>query len=387
MEENNDSIQLPIELKNPKGDKVLMKLTPEADPDGLISRLNMEKIPSDDSLNRILGTIPSVASAFALSQSFRIIMPAGVLGNLMHLVKDPAMSGLLTTSVVGSSGGIVATAGLASMTGFVAPLVVWTILAFLTGQFFLSHIERNTRAIFEQLQKILFFLVAREESDLRARIEFLRYVSDNFRALRENSEMRIATLTNLQKVNTESLASLKLWTYNIQNELSDITQSIDFVKSKKKIRDNVGKVADSIEETRRHTNRAVASWQCYCLGIALEIQLGYMFDLSLLTYTKKNLSRQSKDLKTELQKAENIWNDLKNISYFNESNKFKAGELHAVGVELAEFSTRIDNSIVSTKQYIDSLENLEKNGANLLYYNKSFYRPTQGAIPSGKDKI
>jgi hypothetical protein len=384
MEESNDSIELPIELKNPSDEKILMKLITETDPDGLISRFNMEKIPPGDSLNRILGTIPAVASAAALSQSFRIVMPAGVVGNLMHMVKDPAMSGLLTTSVVGSGGTIVGAAGLASMSGFVAPLVVWTVLAFLTGQFFLTHIQKNTSAIFEELQEILFFLVAQEESQLGARIEFLRYASNNFSALRENPEMRISTLSNLQKINVESLASLKLWTYNIEKELEAIKQSIDLVKDNKDRKNNIIKVADLVEKTRQHIKRAIASWQCYCLGIALEIQLGSVFDLSLLAYTKENLSKQSEELKAELQKAENIWHDFKNISHFSESKIFKAGQIHAVGGELAGFGARIDDSIASTEQYINSLEVLEKNGANLLYYNKAFYRPTQVALSSSK---
>ncbi|NJL02361.1 MAG: hypothetical protein HC838_07595 [Spirulinaceae cyanobacterium RM2_2_10] len=215
----NDTPQLPIALKDPSSETVLMKLNPEADPEGIISRLGMEKMASGETLSRLLGSMPEIASAIALSQSFRIIMPAGVVGNLMKLTSDPRMSGLFTTSVVGSSNSIVGTAGLASMSGFAAPIMVWTILSFLTGQFFLTQIQRNTQAIFDELRNILYFLVAKEESDLRARIEFLRYVSDNFAVLSQSSAMRTPTLTNLQKANLESLAGLKLWVFNTNKTL------------------------------------------------------------------------------------------------------------------------------------------------------------------------
>ncbi|MEY2977972.1 MAG: hypothetical protein ACO31I_16745 [Prochlorotrichaceae cyanobacterium] len=208
--DTTEAIKLPLELKDPAGETVLMKLTPETEPDRLISRLDMEKIPAMDGLSRTLGSVPQIASAIALNQSFRIVMPAGVVGRLMPLVKNPAMSGLYTTSIIGTGGRIVGTAGLASMSGFVAPVIIWTILAFLTGQFFLVQIHRNIQEIFEQLHKILCFLVDKEESDLEARIEFLHYVCTNFDALSRNSEMRIATLTNLQKISIESLAGLKL---------------------------------------------------------------------------------------------------------------------------------------------------------------------------------
>ena len=175
--QENTKIQLPLELKDPESSKILITLRTENDPDSLISRLNMEKIPIEDPFSRALGSVPQIASAIALNQSFRLVMPAGVIGHLMPLVKDQAMRGLVTTTVIGGSGQIIGMAGLASMGAFVAPLVVWTILAFLTGQFFLTQIQRNTRAIFEELRNILYFLVAKEESELGARIEFLHYVS------------------------------------------------------------------------------------------------------------------------------------------------------------------------------------------------------------------
>jgi len=388
--EPNDSRQLPIVLKNPEGDIILMRLNPESDPDSLIERYDMEKISSNDELSLALGKIPEIASAIALSQSFRIVMPAGVLGKLMPLVKDPAMSGLLTTTIVGGkSGQIIGVAGLASMSGFILPVVVWTILSFITGQFFLSQIQKNTRAIFDELRNILFFLVAKEESDLGARIEFLHYVVMNFKALSRNSEMRLTTLVNLQKVNIESLAGLKLWVHNIERELVDIGTAIDSARGNKNRNENIDKVANLVGEMQQHVNRAIASYQCYSLGSTLEIQLGSIFEPSLLEYTNNSLLKQSTGLKSALAKAENFWNDVKSISYFNESTKFKAGQIQAIGGQLIAFTKKIDDSINATEKYINAIQSLENKGMNLLYHDKAFYRPSQGAIDSTKkaDKL
>lgn len=373
--ENSDSIQWPIELKDPEDKKILIKLSPETDPDSMISRLNMEKVPVDDALSRALGSVPQIASAIALSQSFRIVMPAGVVGYLMPLVKDQAMRGLVTTSIIGGSGQVIGTAGLASMGAFVAPVIVWTILAFLTGQFFLTQIQRNTRAIFEELRNILYFLVAKEESELGGRIEFLHYVSLNFNAISHNSDVRIATLSNLQKITTESLAGLRLWTLNIERELDDISESVDLVRQNKDRKQNIGKVINLVGETRQHINRALASWQCYALGSTLGIQMGSIFDLALLDYTKQSLSEQAEGFQAALVKAENIWNDCKSISHFSESPQFKAGQMHEFSRDLTNFSERITSSISSSQKYITAIQTLEAKGANLLYYNGSFYRP------------
>jgi len=183
----------------------------------------------------------------------------------------------------------------------------------------------------------LFFLVAKEESDLGARIEFLHYVVMNFKALSRNSEMRLTTLVNLQKVNIESLAGLKLWVHNIEKELVDIGTAIDSARGNKNRNENIDKVANLVGEMQQHVNRAIASYQCYSLGSTLEIQLGSIFEPSLLEYTKNSLLQQSTGLVSALTKAENFWNDVKSISYFNESTKFKAGQIQAIGGQLIAF--------------------------------------------------
>lgn len=375
ISDTTEAIKLPLELKDPAGETVLMKLTPETEPDRLISRLDMEKIPAMDGLSRTLGSVPQIASAIALNQSFRIVMPAGVVGRLMPLVKNPAMSGLYTTSIIGTGGRIVGTAGLASMSSFVAPVIIWTILAFLTGQFFLVQIHRNIQEIFDQLHKILYFLVDKEESDLESRIEFLHYVCTNFDSLSQNSEMRIVTLTNLQKISVESLAGLKLWTRTIERELKDVSICIERVKQGKDRNYNIKKVVDLASDARQNINRALVSWQCYSLGSMLQIQMGSLFEPSLLSYIKESLSKQATDYKAALIKAENILNDCKNLPRFIESREIKPGQIHAFSRDLTNFMERIENSIVSSEKYISSIETLENKGIDLLYYNNSFYRP------------
>ena len=70
-----ESTQLPLELRDPNSDLVLMRLRPESDPDSLISRLDMEKIPSSDGLSQILGNIPQKHSYLPalLSQQFDLL--------------------------------------------------------------------------------------------------------------------------------------------------------------------------------------------------------------------------------------------------------------------------------------------------------------------------
>lgn len=368
--EKNDLI---IAIKS--GDTVLMRFDPESNPESFVSGFGVEKIPSNADLSNFLRTIPEIASAIALNNSFRIVMPAGVVGKLMTLVKNPSMSGLLTTSIVGKNNQIIATAGLAPMSGFVVPVIVWTILSFLTGQFFLTQIQKNTRAIFDELRNILFFLVAQEESALSARIEFLNYVGINFSALSQNAEIRVSTLTNLQKANIESLAGLKLWVRNIKKELEDVRTTIELIKSKKDVAQNIDKVASLIGETQQNINRAIASWQCYFLGSTLEIQLGSIFEPCLLEYIDDSLSKQSEDLRVELEKAIHIWNDSNNITSLNESPRFQVGQISAIGKELIGYTDKIKNVINSTKEYIKAIKDLEENGINLLYYNNAFYRP------------
>ena len=209
------------------------------------------------------------------------------------------------------------------------------------------------------------------------------YVSTNFDALSRNAEVRISTLTNLQKINVESLAGLKLWTRNIERELDDMTKAVDLVRQNKDRNHNIGQVINLVAETRQHINRALASWQCYALGSTLEIQMGSIFDAALLAYTKQSLSKHAEDFKAALIKAENIWNDCKTISHFNNSSQFKAGQMHEFSRDLTNFSERIVSSISASEKYITAIEMLEAKGASLLYYNGSFYRPSQNNLGVG----
>ena len=338
----------------------------------------MEKLSTDNDLSRLLGSIPEVASAVALGQSFRVVMPPGVVGNLMTLTENPAMSGLRTTSVMGA-GGIVGTAGLASMASFALPLVVWTALAFITGQFFLTQIQRNTQEIFEQLQSILGFLVAKDESELRVRIEFLRYVSTNFYPLSQNPQMRSATLINLQKTNLESLSSLKLWTSQIEKELGEIVEKVDLVKGGKDKRRNTEQIAALVGTTRQNISRAIASWQCYALGSTLEIQLGSIFEQSLLDYTKQTLQTQSSELRDALGRSKNIWCDFQNVAYLTNSPVFETGKINAVGEELITYVEKVDATLSSATKYILFIKDTDNRGTQVLYHRGSFYCPNQDA--------
>lgn len=366
--------QFPVEFKNPNDDAVLMQVELEPDPVSIISRFGMEPVPTNDPFSRVIGSIPQLASAVALNQSFRIVMPPGVTGSLMQLIKDPAMRGLTTTSIIGKNGSIAGTAGLAGMSAFAVPLVVWTVLSFITGQFFLTQIQRNTHQIFEELRNILYFLVAKEESELGARIEFLHYASSNFDILNQGSETRISTLTNLQKINIESLAGLKLWLHNVNRELHDIEDCIDAVKANKDRGKNLKKTMELSQEAYQHINRAIASWQCYSLGTILEIQMGGMFEPSLLDYVKESLKRHADDLRVVLEKAENICNDCINTSYFANSPQIKTGQMHDVLKKIDRFNQRISDSVSKSTHYLTSVMDLESKGMNLVYYNNSFYR-------------
>jgi hypothetical protein len=104
--------------------------------------------------------------------------------------------------------------------------------------------------------------------------------------------------------------------------------------------------------------------------------------LRLKHYVRESLAEHARGLKAALANAENIWNDCRSMSQFNQSSQFKAGEINAFSGELTAFAQRISQSIGSTEKYLKSIETLESKGINLLYYNNNFYRPSQAAFIS-----
>lgn len=368
---------LPAHLKDKLTDTTLLSILQNNTNDA-IDLFKMERISEKekDTLSRIFGQIPVVAQTIALNQSFRIVMPPGVFGKLLTHVKDPAMKGLYTTAITsGTSNRIIGQAGITRMSGFFVPAVVWSFLSFITGQFFLTHIKNNTDSIFKELRRILFFLVAKEEGALGSRIEFISYAISQFGDLFQNTEMRLATLVNTQRVNIESLASLKLWVHSMDNELDEIKKAIENIRRNQTPKEELNKIFNVQSELRRHTNRALASYQCYTLGSVLEFQLGSMFETEFLEQRQRSLSGHSKEIEEALSKANKLLNEVSMLPILQTTNVFQAGEIQTIRDEFNDFSICLKTSKDTANRYINTIKSLDEHGLVLIYHDKAIYKP------------
>lgn len=271
-------------------------------------------------------------------------------------------------------------AGLSSLAGFGIPLLVWSILAFITGQFYLRAIERNTRAIFDILRDILFFLVAKETSEFAARIEFLQNVSENLAIFSRNSDIRISSLTNLQRTNSDSLSGINLWKYIVKNQLKEINAKVEDIErtnNNNERSSKVKKLFEIITETRENINRLIGNWQCFCIGSSLEIQLGSLFEVNYLNYKEKVINRIYDETEELISESKIVFEICRQKSVVMDDPNAKTEEIASVTIDLKRFDEVSRMSHSSAVNYLEYLrlfqQNVRQTGFRFVFYNNRFY--------------
>ena len=111
-----------------------------------IEKSNLKKIGN---ANSILSQIPNFISAKTLNESYRVIIPAGVEGDLIKYSDN-----LLGTPII-KDGKIVGHAGLKSLSAMATPMVIYSAMSIVTGQYFLSQINNNISNILVNIMLLL----------------------------------------------------------------------------------------------------------------------------------------------------------------------------------------------------------------------------------------
>lgn len=196
--------------------------------------------------NSLMGQLPALVSAKALSGAYKVIMPSGSSGTLMKL-----QSGYLSTVMV-KEGKIVAQAGLQSISGLVSPMVIFSAMSFITGQYFMSEINKSLEDIVSEIKGIRKLLLLEQESAIFSKAIFLEDIKYRWSSILESEIYRTATLVNIQNSINELTSSI----YFLNSVLSDeIAEMKKVLKNKKsdineinlKIQDSVLKISKAYE--------------------------------------------------------------------------------------------------------------------------------------------
>lgn len=149
----------------------------------------------------IANQLPGLIGAHELSGAYKVVFPEGVVGNLMTL-KNGQLSGLNTTSIIGKSKDIVGQAGLQSLSGLANPLVVFSVMSMITGQYFMAQINKSLTELTESIEAVERQVDVSEEGGVFSAIVFLQEIKNDWGLILSSEEYKRCVINNvLQKIN------------------------------------------------------------------------------------------------------------------------------------------------------------------------------------------
>ena len=318
--------------------------------------LNKKKLNKIGNKNILISQIPNLVSSQQLSNAYRVIMPPNITGTLMQ---KKGTGGLLTTTMKGENGKIVGHAGLESTSNMVSPLLIFTAMSVVTGQYFLSQINQSLNDVLNEINNIKKLLLLKEESDLFAHSIFLKRIFNDYTNISTSKELKIATLSNIQETINKLSSKIYFYTHITINELDNISN-------------NGYEQELSIKEIKNNLEKLKVSLDLRNMFILLEFSFSQSFDENSIENIKQNILADNietfqplidkildttKSMKTNLaSEAKTIDKQEKLKNFLNELSSLK------IGINKKYFEKK-QNLINNT---LDKLKTIDKEG--LEYY-------------------
>lgn len=170
--------------------------------------------------NSLLQLIPSSVNITNFNQTYILRFPEGVEGSLMKLHQ-----GGMASTIVGANGKIAGTASLYEIEQ--SPLFQsFTLISFVTGQYFLSAITSELSEINKKLDEVIQYLEATKRAELVSTLSFAKYALDNYSSIMFIEPQRIATITNLQRAKITAMADVDFYS-------TELSRKVNLVNSEK----------------------------------------------------------------------------------------------------------------------------------------------------------
>lgn len=206
-----------------------------------------------------------------LEGAYKIVMPEGAVGQLMKY-----KNGMLGTPLVQPNGHIGnAHAGLVSIQNMsLTPLMVFTALSAITGQYFMAKINKSLEMISKDVKEIIYMLLDDKEARNKAVIDFYSYVRDNLDLVANNPDLRIATLTNLQSF----LVDLKQNQIFYEKTIKRQNSKLNDVLKEKYTSDRISMVNEIQNEISTLLVQQHICLELYVIGKMYEMQIAQIYD-------------------------------------------------------------------------------------------------------------
>ncbi len=162
-------------------------------------------------ISAFMQQVPMAVATGAMANAYAVKFPAG----LPHTLTALGQGGF--GSMIRDGGKFAGHASFYPMLAQSAVMGVFTIMSIITGQFFLTQINRELRMMNQKLDEILQFLREDKRSELWSEIIFVQSAYQGYSSIMEHEEQRLATITNLQSARKIAMKDIQFYYIRIQD--------------------------------------------------------------------------------------------------------------------------------------------------------------------------
>ncbi len=163
-------------------------------------------------ISAFMQQVPLAVATGAMANAYAVRFPAG----LPHTLTALGQGGF--GSMIRDGGKIVGHASFYPMIAQAAVMGVFTVLAAITGQFFLTQITKELKMMNQKIDEIIEFLREDKRSELRSEIIFVQGAYRDYSSIMEHEKQRLATIISLQSARKVAMKDIEFY-FNHVNDL------------------------------------------------------------------------------------------------------------------------------------------------------------------------
>lgn len=213
--------------------------------------------------------LPSLMAAETVSKAYILKFPEGISGacNPMQYV-----DGGIGTPIVSVDGKIVNHASLHNLSGQAVVLGAFNAMSIASGQYFLSQINNELKAINQSIDKILEFLYGDKKAELISEVSFVKAAYQNYSSIMSHEQQRLATIVSLQESRKVAMKDIEFYMSDLDSAINGMNKSEVSLLVKKAI-----EIKECLD----------LSIQLYAMANLLEVYYAQNYDVGYISYIEE----------------------------------------------------------------------------------------------------
>lgn len=240
------------------------------------NRLNLTE-EQKTQISELLQHIPTAAAAGTMAGAYTVKFPKGLPHTLISLKQGGFGSQILNNGKFVGSASFYPIAGQATILG------VFTVMSVVTGQFFLTRINKELHMINKTLDEIMKFLYGDKRAELLSELSFIRYARDNYASIMVHEAHRAATIVGIQGAKKIAMKDIEFYMNDFENQIASLTKK-NFADMKQKMDNDMKQVRNNLD----------FSMQLYLMSCLMEVFYAQNFEKAYIGNLKENIENYVK---------------------------------------------------------------------------------------------